>query len=80
MRYSWQTRPKSYSNYAAVKNIVNVNLNTFNFNFHFSLIGLSFIAEYSHLKEFNFPINGLYDEEILITNYFCELFRKYKNS
>jgi hypothetical protein len=76
MRYSWQTKPegktscaiKSNDDYAAVKNIVSVNLNTFNFNFPFSLIGSSFIADDSQLKEVNFTITGLHDEEILLTN------------
>ena len=68
MRYSWQTRPESGSDYATIKNIVSVNLNTFNFNFPFSLIGSSFIADDSQLKEVNFVITGLYDEEILFTN------------
>lgn len=70
MRYSWQTKPEGKNNddYAAVKNIVSVNLNTFNFNFPFSLIGSSFIADDSQLKEVNFTITGLHDEEILFTN------------
>ena len=68
MRYSWQTKPDIDDNYAAIKNIVSVNLNTFNFNFPFSLVGSSFIADDSQLKEVNFIITGLYDEEILFSN------------
>ena len=68
MRYSWQTKPDIDDNYAAIKNIVSVNLNTFNFNFPFSLVSSSFIADDSQLKEVNFIITGLYDEEILFTN------------
>ena len=70
MRYSWQTKPQMTTTdiYASIKNIVSVNLNTFTAGFPFSLIGSSFITDESKLKEVNFVITGLYDEEILFTN------------
>ena len=68
MRYSWQTMPEPQDNYATIKNIVSINLNTFTTGYPFSLVGSSFVVDESLLKEVNFVITGLYDEEIIFTN------------